>query len=279
MIAYPPFHFRRLTMDGSRTLIMGVLNCTPDSFSDGGQHQDYAAAIAHGKQLIDAGADIIDIGGESTRPGMTPVSAAAECKRILPVVAALATHVTVSVDTCKAEVAAAALRVGAEIINDISGGLLDPELFKVVAAEKAAIILGHLRGEPAQMQENIEFADVVAEVREELSQRVEQAVLAGIERGRVMIDPGIGFGKETAHNLALLTRLAELAELGHPLVVGASRKRFLGELSGEPALRRELATAAAHTAAILRGASMVRVHDVLAQRAAVRVADALRSDG
>ena len=267
--------FRRATFDWSRTVVMGVLNVTPDSFSDGGAFGDTAAAIAHAGALVAEGADIIDVGGESTRPGAEPVPVQKEATRVVPVVRALAGAVTVSVDTYKAEVAAAALDAGAELVNDVSGGTLDPELLRVVARHGAHVILGHLRATPATMQAQARYTDVVAEVMRELHQRVEAAVVAGVSIARILIDPGLGFAKSGAHNLELLARLGELQALSCPIVVGASRKSFLGALTGRGVGDREVATAAANTAAILGGANVVRVHDVAAQKDAIVVADAI----
>jgi dihydropteroate synthase len=267
--------FRRATFDLSRTVVMGVVNVTPDSFSDGGAFDDTAAAIAHGGALIAEGADIVDVGGESTRPGAEPVPVKEEAARVLPVVRALAGAVTVSVDTYKAEVAAAALDAGAEIVNDVSGGTLDPELLRVVARHRAYVILGHLRATPAQMQAHARYTDVVREVVRELAERFDAALAAGVAGTRVLVDPGLGFAKTGAHNLELLARLGELRALGCPVVVGASRKSFLGALTGRAVDDREIATAAANAAAILNGASVVRVHDVRAQKDAVAVADAI----
>jgi dihydropteroate synthase len=263
---------------------MGVVNATPDSFSDGGQHLDAAAAIARGRAHVAAGAAVVDVGAESTRPGARPVGADEERARLLPVVAGLHEALTragaaaaISVDTYKAEVADAALAAGAEIVNDVSGGLLDPEILKVAARRGAAIVLGHLRGTPETMRGLASYNDVVSEVREELRERVARAVEAGVPRARVLVDPGLGFAKTGAHNLALLARLDALVADGLPVVVGASRKAFLGELTGRPPVEREVATAAAHTAAILAGATLVRVHDVALQRDAVVVAAAIRA--
>ncbi|HEX6835283.1 MAG TPA: dihydropteroate synthase [Polyangia bacterium] len=267
--------FRRATFDSSRTVVMGVVNVTPDSFSDGGAYGDTAAAIAHGGKLVADGADIVDVGGESTRPGAPPVPVKEEAARVLPVVRALAGAVTVSVDKYKAEVAAAALDAGAEIVNDVSGGTLDPELYAVVARHRAWVILGHLRGTPAEMAAHARYTDVVSEVKRELSDRIDAAIAAGVAGARILIDPGLGFAKSGAHNLELLARLGELGALGCPLVIGASRKSFLGALTGRAVDDREVATAAANTAAVLGGARVVRVHDVRAQKDAIAVADAI----
>jgi dihydropteroate synthase len=271
---------RLTTLDWRRVYVMGVVNATPDSFSDGGQFLDPEQAAARGRALAAAGADLIDVGGESTRPGDRPVLPAdEERRRVLPILERLRGQVTLSIDTYKAEVAAAALAAGAELVNDISGGALDPELLQVVARQNAAVVLGHLRGPVAKMIERVEFGDVVREVTEELQERVARAVEAGVPRGRILVDPGLGFGKLAQHNLALLSRLGELRRLGCPIVVGASRKSFLGQLTGRAVDERELATAAAHSAAILGGAHVVRVHDVAAQLDAVKVADAIARAG
>ena len=260
-----PLQLKRITLDWSRTYVMGVVNATPDSFS--GSSPDPLALIA-------AGADIVDVGGESTRPGAAWVDAAEERRRILPVLERARGRVTLSVDTYKAEVAAAALSAGAEMVNDISGGTLDPGILGVVARAGAAYVVGHTRGTPAEMQSHAQYQDVVAEVRDELAERVARARAAGVER--ILIDPGIGFAKTAEQNVALLAGLEALKRLELPIVVGASRKSFLGKLTGRPVDDRELATAAADTAAILRGANVIRVHDVAVQLAAIQVADALR---
>jgi dihydropteroate synthase len=268
--------FRRATFDFGRTYVMGVVNVTPDSFSDGGAFLDPAAAIAHGRKLVADGADVVDVGGESTRPGAQPVPAREEAARVVPVVRALAELATVvSVDTVKAEVAAAALDAGAEIVNDVSGGTLDGELLAVVARHRAVVILGHMRGTPADMQLHARYDDVAREVTRELGRRVEAALDAGVAQERIFVDPGLGFAKTAAHNLHLLAWLDSLAALGCPIVVGASRKSFLGKVTGQDVAHREQATAAANTVAILNGAAMVRVHDVAAQKDAVAVADAV----
>jgi dihydropteroate synthase len=267
--------FRRATFDSSRTIVMGVVNVTPDSFSDGGAWGDTAQAIAHGGKLVSDGADVVDVGGESTRPGAQPVPVKEEAARVLPVVRALAGAVTVSVDTYKAEIAAAALDAGAEIVNDVSGGALDPELLAVVARHRAFVVLGHLRGTPAEMNAHARYDDVVGEVKRELIERIDAALSAGVAGARILVDPGLGFAKSGAHNLELLARLGDICALGCPVVVGASRKSVLGALTGRAVDDREVATAAANTAAILGGARIVRVHDVRAQKDAIAVADAI----
>jgi dihydropteroate synthase len=258
--------FKLTTLDWRRTYVMGVINATPDSF---------AGSVSDPLQLLAEGADIVDVGGESTRPGAAPVSAAEELRRVLPVIERARGKVTLSIDTYKAEVAAAAISAGAEIVNDISGGILDGEILRV--AKQSVYIIGHLRGNPGDMQSHAHYNDVVREVREELGERVARAKEAGVTR--ILVDPGIGFAKSAAHNLQILANLEALHALGCPIVVGASRKSFLGKLTGRPVGDRELATAAADTAAILHGANIVRVHDVAAQKAAVEVADAVKCAG
>jgi dihydropteroate synthase len=270
VVELQPIRFKRLTLDWRRTYLLGVVNVTPDSFSDGGRYLQRERAVVHGRALLAAGADLVDVGGESTRPGATPVAAEEEATRVLPVVAALAQHGTVSIDTYKASTADAALSVGAEIVNDISGGVMDPEILRVVARREAAIILGHTRGLPEDMILRATYDDVLREVRDELAERIARAVEAGIPRGRILIDPGLGFAKTAEHNYSLLRRLGELAQLGLPVVLGASRKRFL-ERSVE---EREVATIAANVAAVLAGANMIRVHEV--DLDSIRVADAVR---
>ncbi|MDB4968357.1 MAG: dihydropteroate synthase [Myxococcales bacterium] len=266
---------RRATFDWSRTYVMGVVNVTPDSFSDGGACFDEVSAVARGRRLFAEGADLVDVGGESTRPGAEPVSASEEAARVVPVVRALAELGAVSIDTYKAEVAALALAAGAEVVNDISGGTLDPALFGVVAQHGAAVIIGHLRGTPKDMQAHARYDDVVREVVAELRLRVAAALAAGVARGRILVDPGLGFAKTAEHNLELLARLGELGALGFPIVVGASRKAFVGKLTGRETAAREWGTAGANAAAVLHGANVLRVHDVLAQRDAIAVADAI----
>ena len=270
-----------------RVTILGVLNLTPDSFSDGGRfvtaapsaEVDVEAAVAEALVLAAAGAHAIDVGGESTRPGSQAVDAAQEIARTRPVIEALSKtlRVPISIDTRKAAVAEAALEAGAVLVNDVSGGRHDPALLGVVAEAGAQLLLGHLRGEPATMQDAIHFADVVGEVASELAASAEAARAAGIPAERLAVDPGIGFGKTAAHNLELLARVGELrAQVGLPVLVGASRKGFLGQLTGDAATDRDVATHAAHAIAIFAGADAVRVHDVAGARGAAQVAHALR---
>ncbi|HVM65735.1 MAG TPA: dihydropteroate synthase [Acidimicrobiales bacterium] len=239
-----------------RCLVMGVVNVTPDSFSDGGRFFEPGAAVAHGLALVTAGADLLDVGGESTRPGATPVDPDEECRRVLPVIAALAPHARVSVDTRHAEVAEAAVDAGATLINDVSASL-----WEVAAARGVGWVAVHMQGTPETMQRQPHYDDVVAEVAGILADRAATARAAGVRE--VWVDPGIGFGKTRAHNLALLRHLRRLAGLGEPLLVGTSRKGFLGDLTGgAPADDRLEASLATAVWAMTQGAGMVRVHDV-----------------
>jgi dihydropteroate synthase len=263
---------------GRQTFVMGVVNVTPDSFSDGGLFVDAEEAIGHAARLIDEGAAIVDIGGESTRPGSEPVPLGEELARVLPVIEGLRAArpaAVISVDTRHASVAAAALGSGASIVNDVSAGA-DPEMFDVVREAGAGLVLMHMKGEPKTMQEDPRYDDVVGEVHEYLRERLEAALFAGIEEPRLAIDPGIGFGKDVDHNLALLRAVPRLADLDAALVIGASRKRFIGALTGteEAADRLEGSLAAAVWSAA-NGADVVRVHDVLATVRALGVADAI----
>ena len=265
----------RHTISLDRPRIMGILNVTPDSFSDGGRWLDPEAAVRRGLELVAEGADILDIGGESTRPGAAEVPVVEELRRVAPVIEALAQRVCVplSVDTRKSGVARAALDAGAAIVNDVSA-LGDPEMAAVVREAGAGVVLMHMRGTPAEMQCDPQYGDVVAEVRAYLAARIEAALAAGIGRGQIVIDPGIGFGKTTAHNLALLGAVNRLAELA-PVLVGASRKRFIGEITGASADGRLPGSLAVALWSLLRGAAILRVHDVSATCAAVKMAGAL----
>jgi dihydropteroate synthase len=259
--------------------LMGVVNVTPDSFSDGGRYLDAHAAVAHGRDLASQGAEILDVGGESTRPGAEPVDAAEELARVEAVVAGLtgsATVQQVSIDTTKAAVAAAALDAGATLVNDVSAFRRDPEMAALVAARGVECCLMHMLGEPRTMQDEPRYGDVVADVKAFLAERVEFAVAQGVDEQRILLDPGIGFGKTTAHNLELLRRLPELLDLGRPLVIGTSRKGFLGRLAvGAPGPEGRLpGTIATNVMALERGASVFRVHDVAQVRDALTVAAA-----
>jgi dihydropteroate synthase len=250
--------------------IMGVVNVTPDSFSDGGLHADAASAIAHARRLADEGAAILDVGGESTRPGADPVSAEEERRRVVPVVAALADlGVQISVDTMKREVAEAAVDAGATYVNDVSAFRHDPDLAGFVADRGLDCCLMHMLGEPRPMQRNPRYIDVVSDVKAFLEARMSVAVAAGVPEERIQLDPGIGFGKTLEHNLELLRRLRELTDLGRPLVIGTSRKSFLGRITGRDVTERVHGTTATCVMAYERGARVFRVHDVAA------VADAL----
>jgi dihydropteroate synthase len=260
------------------------VNVTPDSFSDGGRYPTEGTAVAHGLRLMQEGAHVLDVGGESTRPGATPVDAAEEARRVLPVVRRLvASKALVAVDTMKAGVARQALAEGAHAVNDVSAGR-DPEMFRAVAEAGAGLVLMHMQGDPATMQQAPEYHDVVKEVASFLLGRARAAEAAGVHREAIVLDPGIGFGKTQAHNLAVLRGLPDLARLGYPLLVGASRKGFIGQLTAEngqvpsPQDRLE-GTLGAHVAAAARGASMVRVHDVHAHRRAFALADPVLRGG
>jgi dihydropteroate synthase len=261
-----------------RCLVMGIVNVTPDSFSDGGTYLAAASAIDHGLALARAGADIIDVGGESTRPGAARVRVAEELRRVLPVVRELsAAGLTVTIDTTRSRVAGAALGAGAAGINDVSGGLADPAMAPLAAAARVPYIAMHWRGPSAGMQHRAAYADVVTEVAAELRARLAALLQAGIDRRRVLLDPGLGFAKRPAHNWQLLRRLGELTALGQPVLVGASRKAFLGALlrtadETPPPQARDAATAAVSALAAAAGAWCVRVHDVPATLDAVRVA-------
>jgi dihydropteroate synthase len=267
---------------------MGVVNVTPDSFSDGGRYLDADTAVAHGLDLVATGADLLDVGGESTRPGADPVSDADELDRVLPVVRRLAAEagVPVSVDTTKASVAEAALDAGAAIVNDVAAGLFDPEILAVTAAAGAGYLLMHMAGEPRTMQDDPRYDDVTAEVGDFLVERLEAARAAGIADGALAADPGIGFGKTVEHNLTLLAEIRMLCErVGVPVVIGTSRKRFLGELmrgvgglgDDVPAGDRDDATLATVVCSVDRGARIVRVHDARPAARAIALLEVMRS--
>jgi dihydropteroate synthase len=258
------------------TQLMGVVNVTPDSFSDGGLYFDPEAAIAHGRELIEAGAEILDVGGESTRPGAEPVGEEEELRRVVPVIRGLSgSQSRISVDTSKAAVAAVALDAGAEIVNDVTALRGDPEMAALCAERGATVVLMHMLGKPRTMQDDPRYKDVVDDVKAFLSERLEAAVASGIAEERVWLDPGIGFGKTVAHNMELLRRLGELRELGRPLVVGTSRKSFIGKVDGSPADQRLGGTVASSVLAAAEGADVLRVHDVAEMRQALAVATAI----
>jgi dihydropteroate synthase len=261
-----------------RTLIMGIVNVTPDSFYDGGRRFDVGQAVAHGLALAASGADIIDIGGESSRPGADPVSAGDELARVIPVIENLRKQsaVPISIDTYKAQVASAALDAGADIVNDISALRFDSAMTSVIAQEKVPVILMHMRGTPRTMQAEPRYQDVVREVRDFLAAQLYEAMDAGVAPQAIVIDPGIGFGKNLEHNLQLLRGLPALAALGQPVLVGVSRKAFIGKiLNLEPDQRLEGSLAAA-VAAVLAGANILRVHDVAESAKVACIADAIR---
>jgi len=266
----------------SRTLVMGVVNVTPDSFSDGGKFDTETSAVEHGLALAKDGADIVDVGGESTRPGAQRVTLEEELNRVIPVVTKLAANsVVVSVDTMRAEVAKQAVAAGAYIINDVSGGQADPEMFKIIAEIQAPYIMMHWRGHSAQMSEQANYVDVVNEVIAELAMQLAKATEAGISTERIVLDPGLGFAKMPEQNWPLLKHISKFSELGCPLLVGASRKRFLGELlATQGQLRdvadRESATTALTTLLASQGVWAVRVHDVIAARDAIAVVEKLK---
>lgn len=254
--------------------VMGILNVTPDSFSDGGRHMDTRAAIAHGQRLQQEGATILDVGGESTRPGADPVSADIERQRVVPVIAGLraaGVSIPISIDTYKASVAAAAIDAGATIVNDITALRGDADMAPLVAERDVCCCLVHMLGEPRTMQDDPRYDDVVAEVGQFLAQRLATAVGHGIAEQRVWLDPGFGFGKTTAHNLELLRRLDELVALGRPVLVGTSRKTFLGRLTGREPAERVAGTVATSVLGFERGAQVFRVHDVAPTRDALCV--------
>jgi dihydropteroate synthase len=260
-----------------RTRVMGVINVTPDSFSDGGRFFDPEIAVAAGIRMVEDGADFLDVGGESTRPGSEPVLESDEIDRVVPVIKRLAGEVDapISVDSRKAEVARAALDAGASIVNDVTAGS-DPDMFAVVAEAGAGMVLMHMRGDPATMQQLTDYDDVVAEVRAYLAERVEAAASAGLERGRIAIDPGLGFAKTAEQSLLLMKEIGAFLEVGRPLVVGPSRKSFIGKVLGTEVDDRLEGTAGAVAWLAAQGTHIVRVHDVREMVRVVRVVDAIR---
>ena len=264
-----------------RTLVMGVVNVTPDSFSDGGEWFEPAAALGHGREVFEAGADIVDVGGESTRPGAERPSVDEELRRVAPVVSDLVGRgAVVSIDTMRAEVARAAVDLGAVIVNDVSGGLADPQMVPWVAEAGVPYIAMHWRGHSIQMQSRAVYTDVVAEVLYELGVRRDELLAAGLDAARLVLDPGLGFAKNADHNWALMAALPELHELGHPILLGASRKTFLGRLgraetdAPRPAHERDLETTATSVMAAMAGLWCVRVHDVASTVRALAVVEA-----
>lgn len=267
-----------LPAPAGRPLVVGVVNVTPDSFSDGGRYLDHAAAIAHGRRLVATGADVVDVGGESTRPGASRVEVGEECRRVLPVVRALAGEgVPVSIDTTRAEVARAAVAAGAVLVNDVSGGRQDPEMLSTIADVGVACVLMHWRAPSDVMDSHARYGDPAAEVAAELSERVAAALAAGVPGDRIAVDPGIGFAKDADHNWAVLAGIDAVASLGRPVLVGVSRKRFLGSLlagpdgTPRPADGRDVASAAVAALLAARGVWAVRAHDARGTRDAVEV--------
>ncbi len=261
--------------------VMGILNCTPDSFSDGGRFLDPAAAVDHARRMIEEGADLIDVGGESTRPGAHPVPAEEEIRRVVPVLRKLRErfpHLVLSVDTSKAAVAALALDAGADIVNDVTAAR-DPQMLSTVVQAGAAIILMHMRGEPRTMQKDTSYTDVVAEVHAFLRERAAAAGEAGIPRTQIWLDPGIGFGKDDAGNLALLASVEDLGAIGYPVVIGPSRKSFIGRLTGAVLEDRLAGTLAALHPALSAPRAVVRVHDPGPARQYLEIAAAIRGAG
>lgn len=264
-----------ITVD--RPLLVGILNVTPDSFSDGGQFRSDDEAVAHALRMVEAGAAMLDIGAESSRPGAISVTEEEETARLMPVLEKIARHcrVPISIDTTKAGVARRAIEVGASLINDISALRFDPAMGKLAAETGAGLVLMHMPGTPQTMQQQASYADVVHEVAAYLTERMAAAEAIGVKSEQIVLDPGFGFGKLVPHNLALLDRLPELCDLGRPLFVGLSRKSFIGQVTGRPVNEREFGTAAAVALAVERGASLLRVHDVAHMADAVKVVEAV----
>lgn len=264
---------------GSRTLIMGVLNVTPDSFSDGGKFYDPIRAIQHGVKLTRDGADIIDVGGGSTRPGSDPIPVNEELKRVMPVIEALTQEIDVpiSIDTYRAEVAAGALDAGASIVNDVSALRFDDEMVELVADREAPVILMHMKGRPKDMQENPSYEDLLAEIQAFFQERIDFAQERGVEPEKIVLDPGIGFGKTVDHNLLILKHLSHFRSLGKPILLGTSRKSFIGHVLHAEVDQREEGTAATVAVGVWNGAQIVRVHDVARIAPVVRMTDAILS--
>jgi dihydropteroate synthase len=262
---------------GERTQIMGIINVTPDSFSDGGQFFDSEVAVEHARKLVSHGADIIDVGGESTRPGSEPVSMEDELNRVIPVIEGIAHDVSIpiSIDTCKSQVAKAALDAGASIINDISATRFDPKIAEVASECAVPLILMHMQGTPKNMQKNPVYKDVMGDIIEFLNERVEFAVSKGVPLEKIIIDPGIGFGKDLKHNYDIIKRLGELKELNLPILIGTSRKSFIGTTLGLDVNERLQGSLATVTMSIINGADIVRVHDVRETAIVAKMTDAI----
>jgi len=266
---------------GQRTWLMGVLNVTPDSFSDGGLYFDQEKAIARALELAEEGADIIDVGGESSRPGSDPIPENEELRRVIPVISELKkkTRAFISIDTTKAEVAEAAIDAGADMVNDISALRFDSRMASLIAQKDIPAVLMHMKGSPKDMQDNPHYDDVVGEVKAFLRERIRAAQSCGIKKEKIIVDPGIGFGKRFEDNLALINRLQELADLDQPLLIGASRKSFIGRILNLPPQERVEGTIASAILSILHGAHILRVHDVKAVKRAILVAESIADDG
>ncbi len=263
---------------GERTLVMGILNVTPDSFSDAGRYFDFHMASRQALDLIVAGADLLDIGGESTRPQSEPVPTRVELERVIPVIEIIrkSSDIPISIDTTKAEVADAAITAGADIINDVSSMRFDPDMGDVAARAGVPVILMHMQGTPRTMQQNPSYASLFSEIIAFLQERIEYAISCGIRREQIVVDPGIGFGKTVAHNLAIIRDLDLFRSLDRPLLMGASRKRFIGSVLDRPVEDREVGTAVVNALSIAAGAHIIRVHDVETHRQVALMADALR---
>lgn len=274
----PAMRMPRKRLSFSRTLLMGILNVTPDSFSDGGTYFEREAAVKRGVQMVDEGASMIDVGGESTRPYAQPVDVQEEARRVVPVIKELSSSVSVpiSVDTRRAEVAEAALDAGADMINDVSG-LADQRMRELAAERKVPLVIMHMLGDPTTMQEDPQYEDVVGDIGLMLQERIEAALAAGVKRNSIIVDPGIGFGKRVEHNLEILRRLREFRCLGQPLLVGASRKAFVKKVVLAEGERRLEGSLAAACAAVMNGANIIRVHDVRETERALRMIDAIRT--
>lgn len=279
MVHKKQFDLNPISLNGPRTQIMGILNVTPDSFYDGGHYRSVTKAVQHALKMQKNGADIIDIGGESTRPGADPITIEEESERVIPVIEALRNQsdVPISIDTYKAEVAAAAIEAGANMINDISAMTFDPAMSKVISDSGASVILMHIKGTPKNMQKNPEYREVITEIYSFLAERKNVAISAGIERNRIVLDPGIGFGKSFKHNFTILNRLREFRKLECPILIGLSRKSFLSLDQKLAPNERLITTAAANAAAILNGADILRVHDVSETDQVRRIIDSIKN--
>lgn len=263
---------------GVKTLVMGVLNVTPDSFTDGGRFLQFEAAVQQAREIIAEGADLLDVGGESTRPFSDPVAVDDELQRVIPVIEAVRkfSDISISIDTTKAEVARRALEAGADVVNDVSALRFDPEMVKLVARTGVPVIIMHMQGTPKNMQQNPAYASLLSEVIAFLQERIDFAVAHGVDRQQIIVDPGIGFGKTVNHNLQLIKDLHTLHCLNRPLLLGASRKRFIGSVLNRPELEREIGTAVVNSFAVAAGVHLIRVHEVAINRQVAELGDALR---